>query len=152
MWPQLGARVRKLWARHASYMPADALLQNWLTKLTHTPNLLPIWCVVEERRIVAHTIACAEMYFGRPFVLIHQAQSDRPDITRQFKQGVVDALVAWIHEMNHNLRENGYTARFEHIRILTPHSTKFWRRWLPLDCVLEEHTLTFAVPEEKSEV
>lgn len=153
LWPQLCARVRAMWNMHAPYMPATEILQAWFNMITSAPNLLPIWLVVDEdNKIVLHFIAETTVYHGKYFVHIHQLQSNRHDTVRRVKSEGIRLLLEWIYDINKRLNETDIESRIEVIRLLTPRSPKVWKRWLPLDCILLEHTMTFSIPEKKPQV
>lgn len=157
LWPQFCARVRKLWDRHAPYMPARPILDDWFRKLHDRDSrlsLVHIGLIVEDGvHIAAHWIATANFYYGECFIEIGQLQVDRMEISRQFKKQGVQGLIDWIENNNKILEEAESPSRFKAIRFLTPHNPKFWQRWLgsALDFELVEHTLTFSLKEANDE-
>jgi len=155
LWLQFAARARKGWERGAPYMPMDAALANWKEFVQQAPDVLPVWLLLDGELVVGHLVAQAEFYHGQPFISVHQLVVDRHDVTRALKTKVMAAFLAWIENLNAMLvktQGKDYPQRFTAIRFLTPHSSKFWRRWLPnFELAFEERSLFFKVPELNSE-
>ena len=155
LWLQFARRARQGWERGAPYMPMDAALASWKDFVLKAPDVLPIWLFLDGELVVGHLVAQAEFYHGQPFIAVHQLVIDRPDVTKALKAKGLAAFLSWIDDLNKMLvktQGEDYPHRFTAIRFLTPHSSKFWARWLPqFELAFEERSLFFKVPTPDSE-
>lgn len=137
----------------APYMPAEAILADWQNKVLHTPNLLPIWLILDDaNNIVGHLVAGANVYYTEPFVEICQLQIDAPEYTKRHKEEGMKAFLEWIAFLNQSYKQLNQQMRIKAIRFVTPRSEKAWREWIPLKHVMTEQVLMFELPSSVYEV
>ncbi len=155
LWLQFAARARKLWSQAAPYMPAAEILTHWHVRVTEAPDTLPVWLFMDGDRVIGHCVCEAEIYYGAPFITVHQLAVDDSRATRLYKKEGIAQLLAWVEKLNKVLAEStpdgAQPRRFEALRFLTPRTVRAWRAWLPFDLELEERMLTFVLPTKEGD-
>lgn len=94
------------------------------------------WLITEESgftlRAVGHLAAWVEQRYGRPYVLVFQAEVDEHHGRETLPQ-VYDQICTWAEGLNAQIRKNnpGNSKLIDHIEAWTEWDVKAWNRLLP---------------------
>ena len=101
------------------------LRERWLK----TPNLAGYFLVMQENRAVAHICAWVGFNYGKPFINIFQAETDRHANTRDVLPRLLEQMRDWMGGLNRLYEAQGQPWRIDVVEFVTPHPPKLWERY-----------------------
>lgn len=142
LWPVFEARVLAFLHTVARETPAPTFLA-WLRKtFVETPALLGAWLAIDEGQSVGHFLGWADVFFGEPFIWVHQAQVDERTALGRLRHAMVAELKQWVDEMNWAYEQQGVPTRIRRMRFATERDAEAWARYLdPLGSVTAERVV-----------
>jgi len=113
-------RVRVFCKEWSPETPAEVFIQHIRKLFVETPTLLGAWVLVnEDHELIAHLIGWVDLYWGQPYLMVHQAHVDAGHSGGGFKTEMLDALDEWTWTLNGLYEAAGSPLRITLMRWMT---------------------------------
>ena len=120
LWPMLETRVRAFCATETPDTPSDAVIQHLRRLFLESPDSLGAWVVLNEHgAMIGHLVGWVDLYWGCPYLLVHQAALDQGQILDPTKQAFMAALRQWGDTVNAQFEAAGRQERVARVRWMT---------------------------------
>ena len=132
LWPTLEKRLRDFCLIYAQDTPYEPMLAHVRRLFATTPDLLGAWVVLDdadETSILAHCLSWVDVYWGEPYILIHQLRGDKPQRWSTYKRHMLHELFMWARALNEQYQASGSLHRIRQFRFLTERPDE-WQAYL----------------------
>ncbi|MDP2662167.1 MAG: hypothetical protein Q8R28_15690 [Dehalococcoidia bacterium] len=120
LWPILEDRMRVFCKEYAPDTPPDALIQHCRRLFVETPTVLGAWALMtDEGEMIGHLVGWVDLYWGQPYLIVHQAHIDRGHALG-VERGVMEAaLDDWAWSVNALYEAADSPLRVTTVRLMT---------------------------------
>lgn len=129
-WPRFEARALDFIARVSGEQVTDQFVR-WLREsFVNRAEIMGAWLAFEDDVIVGHLLSWTDVFFGEPYVFVHQVETDPGATQGPLHALMVDELRHWVDAMNWAYERAGVETRIRRMRFTTHRSDRAWREYL----------------------
>lgn len=130
LWPVLESRARKFCDRYAGETPPDALIAFLRKLFVESPAILGAWLFLgEDGQAFGHYLSWVDVYWGQPYIMVHQCEVDSKRTAGELTQQVGTAVHYWAAYLNSLYEASGSPLRIQTVRWMADRPDA-WIRYL----------------------